>query len=125
MRQYYEELTLKALGTIATASQTTNHTAVDAMHYKELLVFLHVTTISGTTHTLDVHLESKGPDNFWYDLPQAGTSPEIFKFAQMSATGLKMIRLAGPIAKQLRPVSVLGAASRGRWGIRAWGVRDE
>lgn len=125
-RQFWEPITFKAVATISTASQTTNHTSVTAVRYfKDFLLFAHVTTIAGTTHTLDIHLETKGPDGFWYDLPQGGTTPDFMKFPQISATGLKCLRVVGPLGKELRAVSVLGAASRGRWGIFGYGRHEE
>lgn len=125
LMQFWEPITFKAVGTISTASSTTNHTSATAVRwFKEALLFLHVTTIAGTTKTLNVHFETKGPDEFWYDLPQGGTSPNFHKFTARTTTGMECIRVVGPVGKEVRAVSVLSAASRGRWGIFGLGLRE-
>lgn len=126
-RHPWEPIIFRAAGTIATASQTTNHTGVTAARYfRDFLLFAHVTTIAGTSPTLNVHFESLGPDGFWQDLPQGGTTPYKFKFDQFTATGMKCLRIIdGGMGKQTRAVSVLGANSHARFGIFAWGRRED
>lgn len=44
----------------------------------EVRVYLNITAVSGTAPTLDIKIQSKGPDGQWYD---------IESFTQKTATG--------------------------------------
>jgi len=122
---YTRALNFKSLSTIATASQTTNHTSVWVGDLKSAVVFLEITTITGTTHTLDVKFQGKSPGGTWRDMPAAGvTAPYKFSYPQASATTAKCAQLAGPFPQYMRAVSSLGAASRGRWSILGYGLEN-
>ncbi len=65
---------------LSSAARTSSGQSVELnlSYGDEVLVFLDVTAVSGTSPTLDVKVQTKGPDGKWY---------EIASFAQKTAAG--------------------------------------
>lgn len=79
---------------LSSAARTTSGESgeLNLSYGDEILVFLDVTAVSGTSPTLDVKVQTKGPDGKWYD---------IASFAQKTGTGneAKAITNYGEILK--------------------------
>lgn len=73
------------------------------MHYKECLVFLNITAVSGTTPTLDVSVES-------FDEVGAAYAP-IGSFTQKTATGIDTLKLTGTLGRLIRIKWTIGGTT--------------
>ncbi len=88
---------------LASAARTTsgNSNSVETQFFRELIAFLNVTVISGTTPTLDVKFQDSQNGTDWIDVPSGA-------FAQITTTtGLRRLVLpaVGPYVRAVYTIA--------------------
>lgn len=90
----------------ASSSQTANNSSAQLLvsQYREAIVFLNVTAVSGTTPTLTVQVQtSDDGGTTWYNLPGGA-------FAQQTAIGTSAIQV-NTFGDTIRVTSTIGGTS--------------
>jgi len=83
-----------------TSSNTSHNLSVLVQDYKEMIVFLEVTAVSGTSPTLDVTIDTKNPiTGQWHTL---------HTFSQMTSTGKQMARISDCLGAIIAPTWTIG-----------------
>ena len=82
---------------LAPAARTTNgqSASLDLGDFDDLIVYLNITAIGGTSPTLDVKLQSSDDGTDWFDLPNGA-------FAQKTATGKAVLQYSSNFGRYVR-----------------------
>jgi hypothetical protein len=98
---------LSEVSVLTSASRTAsgNTASIDVSKYKEAIVFLDVTAVSGTTPTLDVKFQVQDPVSLkWFDVAE-------LTFTQATVVTSQMKSKANLIGSNLRCVYTIGGAA--------------